>query len=676
MEKNKTVEDFGTFQKHQKELADILGGAAAVTRTLKMSKERELVDLSGKVQNDTFKIMVTGTFKNGKSTFINALLGEEILPAYALPCTAVINEVKYGEEKRAILYFRDPLPDPLPDKLAEKAVRHMERYKGRPIPPMEIPYDEIEDYVVIPMDCSDEKQMKLQSPYAKVELFYPLKLLKNGVEIIDSPGLNEDETRTRVTMDYLSSVDAILYVLNASAICAGDEMEFVENDLQGNKFDSVFFVVNRFDQIRPREQPQIRQYAEMKLKAFYPEPEMFCLSALKALDGRLDGDEEMVEGSGIYPLEKRLAEFLTKEKGRAKLAQPAKKVRQILSSEALERVIPGERALLESSLDDVKARYENLKPRLEMLTAEKKQRQSEMNMRIERSGRKFERMAKSNISDLISSVPVWLEEFTPQTDLGALPSKKKTQQVLTELTDHVKEKVRESQNDWKRDVLQPVIEEEAEMIFQSAERDISRIYAEIDEIRVGLSGNEGYDANPVPFWQRAVGVAGGLAIGDIGLAISGGVNGIGKELAKTAAFELGAGFVLGLLGILNPFTLGAVIIAVFLGNLGRGSSRALAKLKGQVTDAVIAQMGKEADDRSAALADGIQVKFREVSDQIIGSVSGEITDIDEQMKSVMKEMEQGQKNVNARKAQLAECEKKIHSLNGRLDALIFTLVGA
>ena len=249
------IENFKEFQKNQQELAQILRDASKVTHELNMSKEKELDELSTKVQNDTFKIMVTGTFKNGKSTFINALLGEELLPAYALPCTAVINEVKYGTEKKAILYFRNPLPDPLPEKLAEKAVCHMEKYKGRPIPPLKIPYDEIEDYVVIPMGA-DEKQMKLQSPYEKVELFYPLSLLENGVEIIDSPGLNEDETRTRVTMDYLAKVDAILYVLNANAICAGDEMKFVEKDLKGNNFDSVFFI-NTFPICRTIEHRQI-----------------------------------------------------------------------------------------------------------------------------------------------------------------------------------------------------------------------------------------------------------------------------------------------------------------------------------------------------------------------------------------------------------------------------------
>ena len=52
-----------------------------------------LLDLKKKLENDNFKVLVIGEFKNGKSTFINSLMGEKVLPAYSTPCTAVINEV-------------------------------------------------------------------------------------------------------------------------------------------------------------------------------------------------------------------------------------------------------------------------------------------------------------------------------------------------------------------------------------------------------------------------------------------------------------------------------------------------------------------------------------------------------------------------------------------------------
>lgn len=665
--------NFEEFQKHQQELASILKDASEVSKELKMSRDKELADLSEKVHNDTFKIMVTGTFKNGKSTFINAMLGEEILPAYAVPCTAVINEVKYGKDKKAILHFRNPLPEVLPEKLAPAAVAHMKRYQGKPIPPMEIPYSEIEDYVVIPMGA-DEKQTKLQSPYEKVELFYPLELLKNGVEIIDSPGLNEDETRTKVTMDYLAKIDAILYVLNANAICAGDEMRFVEKDLKGNCIESVFFVVNRFDQLRPRDQPKVRQYAQMKIKEFYPQPELFCLSALNALDGRLDHDEKLVADSGILALEKRLTEFLTKEKGKAKLAMPAKQVSQILSNDALSVVIPRQRSLLENSLIELQKKHDSIQPKLVMAEKERNQRASEMDSKIQRAGRKFERLAKRRLNDLINSIPAWVEEYEPVNSLGMIPTKATAGKVVEEISDYLKNKISAEMQDWQTNVLSVEIEDEAKDIFDSAERDFGKIFDQIDQINVELTG-QNYNTKTVNFWSRVAGAAGGILLGDIGLAFSGGVNGLGKEFAKTAALEIGAGFVLALFGLLNPFTIIAVILGSFLLNLGANANRAMDKLKAQISEQAVLNISQNAEDQALTIADGIEKNFHSVEQQIVNSVSRELNDLKKQMEAVIQEKNRGEGEVAALRKTLEQCEKKIHELNSRLDALIFALIG-
>lgn len=674
MENYDVIGSLEKYQEYQKELAQVLEGASEVTSRLNMSKEKELAQLSKKVQSDTFKIMVTGTFKNGKSTFINALIGEEILPAYARPCTAVINEVKYGTEKRAVLYFREKLPDPLPNELADKAVRHMEQYKGRKIPPLEIPYDEIKDYVVIPMGA-DEKQMKLQSPYEKVELFYPLEILKNGVEVIDSPGLNEDETRTRVTMEYLQKVDAILYVLNANAICAGDEMKFVKNDLYDKKIEDVFFVVNKFDQIAQREQLEIRQYAEIKLKEIYPQPELFCLSAINALDGRLDKDDSLLEKSGIIPLEKRLTEFLTKEKGKVKLASPAKQVRQILSREALETVIPRERKLLNSSLDEVKQKYDSIQPRLAMAEKEKGQKEADMLIKIERSRKTFENMVKTNIKKMTDSIPVWIRDFTPSTSLGITPNKKKKDQVTMEITDYLKEKISDEQEEWLKNTLIPVIEEKTDEIFSAAEKDISKIFREIDDINIELAGKE-YTASNVPFWQRVAGVAGGIMLANPSMAFSGGVNGIGKEFAVTAAIEYGSLLVLGVLGVVNPLVFLGVIGVELIYNLAKGESNALKNLKDQIKNNAIKSLTDNADNQATALANGIASKMEDVAKEIIGSVSKELNDIENQVQAIIEEKQQGEQRVENRRRELTQCEAKIHELNTKLDNLIFTLVGA
>src|SRR5689334_14201144 len=45
-----------------------------------------------------FRLMLLGDMKRGKSTLLNALLGQDLLPARATPCTAIITVLRFGEE--------------------------------------------------------------------------------------------------------------------------------------------------------------------------------------------------------------------------------------------------------------------------------------------------------------------------------------------------------------------------------------------------------------------------------------------------------------------------------------------------------------------------------------------------------------------------------------------------
>lgn len=660
------------FQVQQLELADILVGASNVTRRLHMSVEQELATLGERVKNDSFKVMVTGTFKNGKSALINALLGEDILPSYALPCTAVINEIKYGKEKKAILHFKRLLPTPLPEELADRAVRHMEKYKGREIPPLEIPYGEIKDYVVIPVGA-DAEQMKLQSPYEKVELFYPLEILKNGIEIIDSPGLNEDAARTRTTMAYLGHVDAVLYVFNASAIAAADEMRFVEDDLAGNNYDAVVFAINKIDQIDEDQRDAIRRYAEKKLSKIYPAASVFSLSAKNALAARKDRDPGKLKYSGLLELEEYLSDFLTRERGKAKLVQPAKRLRQILSVDAVGKAIPTERSMLDKSLAEVEKKQKEILPRLTALEKERDVKKLSIETQIERCGRKIERLAQRKILGMADSVRTWIDECQPKNKIGFIPTQKSTTPVVNELADYIKAKIKTDQAEWQKAILEPEITEAGKKIFNSAERDFSSIFAEIDEITINLNKGDGFKANAVPFWQRVAGVTGGLVTGNIDIAIYGGVNGLGKEFFKNMAIEIAAFALLFGLELLNPFTIWLVIGGLFLRGMRAGSNAALQKLKAALGDHAISEIKKNADAQAGKIADGIISRFGKITDQISSAVGSEIEDLKRQFQVAVNEKKSGESACNKRRKELADCEDVIRKLNGRLDDLIFKL---
>ena len=300
-----SYQQYDEFQRRRGILVSFIKGLRGLLASLDMADTakslQQLVDL---VQSDAFKVLVLGEFKRGKSTFINAILGDEILPAYAKPCTAIINEVKWGEARRALLHYAQPVD-------------------AQPISPQEVAVEELEKYIVIQDDVRESQENR----FDKVELFWPLPLCENGVEIIDSPGLNEHDIRQKITMDYLSRVDAILFVLSCEALASKSELDVIDNILKPTGHEDIFFICNRFNMIREKEKADVKEYGISRLAPRTRGPErVFFISALDALEGRVENDEERVKNSGIIQVEQELERFLATERGRIKILRPAREL--------------------------------------------------------------------------------------------------------------------------------------------------------------------------------------------------------------------------------------------------------------------------------------------------------------------------------------------------------------
>ncbi len=652
---------YKTFARQRNALGQLMGEACRILEDLNQSQEA-IRGLQSKVDNESFKIMVVGTFKNGKSTFINSFLGDDILPAYSIPCTAVINEVRYGREKKATLYFRDPLPERLPRELPAKTLAHIEKHGRKNLPPMDIPYDEIEDYVVIPMGA-DATEMLLESPYEKVVLYWPLELLSNGVEIIDSPGLNEHATRTRVTMEYLNNADAILMVMNAQALCSEKEMEFVENDLQAQGFTDPFFVVNRFDCIAPREQAMVKKFATVKLQNFtsFGADGLYFVSAREALDGKQAGNPEQCEASGMPNFENALSDFLVRHKGIVKLAQPARELRRILNEEALKKTIPMQRQLLTTDLAEIKARYDQARPRLQNLTTRKEQLYSGVMLRIEQCRSEFRRVVNRNYLDLITTAGGWVDEYQVKKTLS---KKSEIEAAVKEISEHVVVQLNATQKAWHKQVLMPMITEKANSIFRSAEKNVAEILNEVNDIQTEIA-----HGNSAKALQRAVSTSGDLSLAVPSIALKGGIDsiikGVGIYVGTFSAVTL-------LTTAFNPFALVAALVGLLI--WGSGESRTERKLKAALKEEITRQMESTAEATVAKTVDAIIGKYIELVGQITAALDDAIRQVDTQVNTIIDEMEKGKQYVAHRESVLADCENKISEITGKLNALEAQLI--
>ena len=213
-------------------------------------------------------------------------IGKIGIPDSILNKPARLTDEEYAVMKSHVTRGAEILKDfTLIDHVVDGTRYHHERYDGRGYPDG-LEGEDIPLYgrIIAVADAFDAMtanrvyRKKLDFDYVLGELkrgrgtqFDPklldvfLKMLEDGVEIIDSPGLNETEIREKVTMDYLSKADAILFVLRADKLCGKDEMYFIENYLKEYGFTDPFFIVNYFDLIKDKEKDGIKRFAEMKL---------------------------------------------------------------------------------------------------------------------------------------------------------------------------------------------------------------------------------------------------------------------------------------------------------------------------------------------------------------------------------------------------------------------------
>lgn len=337
---------FEQYNNWRQNLLELLGKAAESADNLSLNeKATRFRELQDQLKNDTFKIQIVGTVKNGKSSFTNALIGQNILPVDDIPCTAVVSEVKYGENKRAIVHFCSPMPTGLLEEIPKATRKYIEKYNyGKDasgsdvqIPPLEIPYEQLDKYIAIPAPTfdilTDQKKFKeyrdkidQESPYDVCELYFHTEILKNGVELVDSPGLNESPKRTQVTLSYLERADAVIFLTDATHPLTQDEQETITERLLKLGYTDLIMVGNKIDLITDRERQML--YIQAAASGYTNIKEAYGVSSKEALEGIKNNDKDLLDRSGIPQFKVFLTDYLTRKKGFVKIKKPANQLKK------------------------------------------------------------------------------------------------------------------------------------------------------------------------------------------------------------------------------------------------------------------------------------------------------------------------------------------------------------
>jgi predicted GTPase len=218
-----------------------VNGASRLLRLARLADELgasrladEAQDLANRISEGRFYVACVGQFKRGKSTLINALIGDSVLPVGFIPVTAVPTVVRFGDQRRARIQVRDGSWQ-------------------------DVSVSDLKQYVSEEFNPENKKRVRV------VEVFVASPLLVNGMCFVDTPGLGSIFAgNTAATQAFVPHIDAALVVIGADPPLAREELAVIE--VLARQVEDLVIVLNKPDRTTPQENAAAVSFAEQQLQ--------------------------------------------------------------------------------------------------------------------------------------------------------------------------------------------------------------------------------------------------------------------------------------------------------------------------------------------------------------------------------------------------------------------------
>ena len=167
-----------------------------------------LATIAARWQSPLVPVVVVGEVSRGKSTLINALLGERVLPADFRATTASWVQISYGPEMAAAAIVLDG--------------------SGQPVSVDLDPEADLETYLTVRGEERFAARHGKASRVMCVNIAYPAQILSSGLALIDTPGVGGlQAAHLRATMSALSGADAMIFVTKPGEPVSESERRFL-----------------------------------------------------------------------------------------------------------------------------------------------------------------------------------------------------------------------------------------------------------------------------------------------------------------------------------------------------------------------------------------------------------------------------------------------------------------
>lgn len=248
------------------ETSDHLDFALAMVRRTIGDQERlaeltaRIRDIEVRLRDDRYYLAVIGEFSAGKSTFINALLAEDLLPTSALPTTGAATRITHGDEFAIEVRFKgDGIRYIYPSGRHRGAASPLGRMLTHLAPEVEVPDDTVG--VLGLLTAHDAVAPRVRS----LEVRHPAAALRDGLVIIDTPGTNAREGHTDITREVMRDVADVAAVLTASTSPSPVSLtSFLTDALDPAQIRRCIILVTKMDHIDEDEREDLLSHVRQR----------------------------------------------------------------------------------------------------------------------------------------------------------------------------------------------------------------------------------------------------------------------------------------------------------------------------------------------------------------------------------------------------------------------------
>jgi GTP-binding protein EngB required for normal cell division len=287
-------------------LADTIRGVLQLARQRQHSEgAARAQELLARLAEDRFELAVVGRFNGGKSSLMNAVLGQALLPTGIRPLTSVITSVCYGSRPGIEVCYRNGT------LTSHGSVADLVRYATE--------------------DGNPANEKGVQSVIVQA----PIEKLRRGFYFVDTPGIGSDiAANSAATERYIPDADAVIFVTSFDSPMQAEETEFLVRVRE--HADKIFYIVNKSDLVDGEQRERILDEVRGRIQANggnSEAPRIFAISARDALAAKLQDSAGDLDSSGLPDLESALWAFLTDGKSREFLIRIVERTRKLLDAE-------------------------------------------------------------------------------------------------------------------------------------------------------------------------------------------------------------------------------------------------------------------------------------------------------------------------------------------------------